>query len=256
MIVGTSGWQYPSWRGLFYPRELPQRDWLGHYAARFGCVEVNNTFYNLPTAETFAGWAERTPDDFRFALKLSRYLTHIRRLRDPDDPVQLFLERATPLAAKTGPLLLQLPPTMRCDVGRLAATLAAIPRRWRVAVEFRHPSWYTAEVTAVLRDRDAAMCLTDRRGRPVQPLLRSASWAFIRLHEGRAAPVPCYGDTALRSWVSRLSGLWKHGDDVHVFFNNDGRGCAVRDAVRFAGHARRAGWSTTRVPSLREAPVR
>jgi uncharacterized protein YecE (DUF72 family) len=119
-----------------------------------------------------------------------------------------------------------------------------------------HSSWYSGEVAALLRDRDAAMCLTDRRGRPVQPLRRTASWGFVRLHEGRAAPPPCYGDTALRSWVRRTSELWDRGEDVHVFFNNDGRGCAVRDAVRFAGHARRAGWATSRVPSLAEAAVR
>jgi uncharacterized protein YecE (DUF72 family) len=256
MLIGTSGWQYASWRGLFYPRDIPQRSWLEHYAARFACVEVNNTFYNLPSSETFASWAERTPPDFRFALKLSRYLTHVRRLREPADPVHLFLERAAPLAAKTGPLLLQLPPTMRCDVDRLAAVLAQIPQRWPVAVEFRHASWYTEEVTAVLRDRNAAMCLTDRRGRPLQPLRRTASWGFVRLHEGRATPLTCYGDTALRSWVRRVTELWALDEDVHVFFNNDGHGCAVRDAVRFAAHARRVGWATSRVPSLGEAPVR
>ena len=254
LIVGTSGWQYASWRGRFY-QGVPQREWLPHYADRFACVEVNNTFYNLPAATTFARWAEQTPADFRFALKLSRYLTHIRRLREPDDSVKLFLERAEPLAAKTGPLLLQLPPTMRCDIDRLAAALTAIPARWRVAVEFRHPSWYTDEVAALLKARDAAMCLTDRRGRPMQPLWRTSSWGFVRLHEGRAAPWPCYGDTALRSWVNRVADLWAPSDDVYVFFNNDPSGCAVRDAIRFAGHGRRAGWEATRVPPLNEAPA-
>ncbi len=253
MLIGTSGWQYASWRGLFYPPNTPQRSWLAHYAARFACVEVNSAFYNLPSSATFTSWAERTPDDFRFALKLSRYLTHVRRLREPTDAVNLFLERAAPLASKTGPLLFQLPPTMRCDVDRLAAVLAVIPQRWRVAVEFRHASWYTDEVTSVMRDRNAAMCLTDRGSRPVQPLRRTASWGLVRLHEGRAMPHPCYGDTALRSWVRRVSDLWTLDEDVHVFFNNDGHACAVRDAVRFAAHARHAGWATSRVPSLREA---
>jgi uncharacterized protein YecE (DUF72 family) len=254
MIVGTSGWQYASWRGRFY-RDVPQRAWLSHYASRFACVEVNNTFYNLPAETTFARWADQTPEDFTFALKLSRYLTHVRRLREPEVSVSLFLERAAPLAAKSGPLLLQLPPTMRCDVDLLAGALSAVPRRWQVAVEFRHPSWYTDEVAAVLGDRDAAMCLTDRRGRPVQPLWRTASWGFIRLHEGRATPSPCYGDTALQSWVTRIGQLWTVDQSVHVFFNNDPQGCAVRDAVRFAGRARRAGWDTTRVPALGEAPA-
>ncbi len=255
LIVGTSGWQYASWRGRFYPRGLPQRSWLEHYAHRFARVEVNNTFYNLPAAETFRRWSEETPADFRFALKLSRYLTHICRLREPEDSVALFLERAKPLAAKTGPLLLQLPPTMRCDVERLDAALAAFPRRWRIAVEFRHTSWYTDEVAACLRHHDAALCLTDRRGRPQQPMWRTSTWGFVRLHEGRATPYPCYGDTSLRSWVTRIADLWRPDDDVFAFFNNDPGGCAARDAVRFAHHAARAGLHATRVPDIREAPV-
>jgi uncharacterized protein YecE (DUF72 family) len=255
LIVGTSGWQYAAWRGRLYPAGVPQRSWLAHYAARFAAVEVNNTFYNLPSSDTFSRWAEQTPDDFRFALKLSRYLTHIRRLTEPEDAVRLFLERARPLAAKTGPLLLQLPPTMRCDVDRLARALSAFPSRWQVAVEFRHPSWYTDEVAALLRDHDAALCLTDRRGRPQQPLRRTASWGFVRLHEGTATPPPCYGDTALSSWARRIAGLWTADEDVHVFFNNDPEGCAVRDAVRFARLASRDGLHPTRVPGLREAPV-
>jgi uncharacterized protein YecE (DUF72 family) len=255
LVVGTCGWQYPSWRGRFYPRGLPQRSWLRRYAQGFACVEVNNTFYNLPTADTFRRWNEETPEDFRFVLKLSRYLTHIRRLREPDEPVRLFLERAQPLAGKTGPLLLQLPPTMRCDVDRLDGVLRAFPQRWRIAVEFRHPSWYIDEVAACLHARDAALCLTDRRGRPQQPPWRTSSWGFVRLHEGRATPRPCYGDTALRSWVSRIDHLWGANADVYVFFNNDPGGCAVRDAVRFARHAARAGLEPTRVPGSHEAPV-
>ena len=255
LIVGTSGWQYASWRGRLYPRDVPQRDWLQFYAGRFASVEVNNTFYNLPSAATFAHWAEQTPADFSFALKMSRYLTHVRRLREPEPAVELFLERAAPLRGKLGPLLIQLPPSMRCDTQRLAATLAAIPQRQRVAVEFRHASWYTDEVAAILERHDAALCLTDRRGKPLQPLRRTASWGFVRLHEGRASPWPRYGDASLRSWVNRIDALWARGDDVHVFFNNDPGGCAVRDAVRFASAARRAGWTTSRTPTLAQAPV-
>lgn len=255
LTIGTSGWQYASWRGRFYPHGVPQRDWLEHYAARFACVEVNNTFYNLPARETFARWAAGTPDDFRFVMKMSRYLTHVRRLREPEDSVRLFLERSAPALPKTAALLLQLPPTLRADLPLLARTLAAFPSAVRVAVEFRHRSWYTDECTAMLRAHGAALCLTDRRGRPQQPLTRTAEWGFVRLHEGRSTPAPCYGDTALRSWARRIARLWDPDDEVFVFFNNDPGGCAVRDAVRFAGLARRAGMRTTRVPPLREAPV-
>ena len=255
LIVGTSGWQYASWRDRFYPRGAPQRSWLAHYAERFACVEVNNTFYNLPKAETFAHWGEETPADFTFVLKLSRYLTHIRRLRDPVDSVNLFLERSRPLAAKTGPLLLQLPPSMRADPELLDAALRAFPSETRVSVEFRHASWYTDEVMTVLRRHDAALTLTDRRGRPLQPLVRTASWGFVRLHEGRATPYPCYGPTALRSWVERIARLWARDERVYVFFNNDPLGCAVHDAVLFARAAERRGLDPTRVPALREAPA-
>lgn len=144
---------------------------------------------------------------------------------------------------------------MRCDPDRLDGALREFPRRWRVAVEFRHTSWYTEEVAAILRSHEAALCVTDRRGRPLQPLWRTASWGFVRLHEGRATPVPCYGETALRSWVARIAELWPDDADVHVFFNNDPRGCAVRDAVRFAGYAAAAGLRPSRVPRLDEAPV-
>ena len=255
LIVGTSGWQYASWRGRFYPRGLAQRSWLAHYAERFACVEVNNTFYNLPAAETFERWGEQTPADFRFVLKLSRYLTHIRRLREPEELGQALPGTGRPLAAKTGPLLLQLPPTMQCDLVQLDAALTAFPSRWRIAVEFRHSSWYTADVAACLRDHDAALCLTDRRGQPRQPLWRTSTWGFVRFHEGRATPYPCYGDTSLRSWVARIAGLWSPEHDVYAFFNNDPGGCAVRDAVRFAHHASAAGLRPTRVPGVEEAPV-
>ena len=255
LIVGTSGWQYTSWRGRLYPRGLAQRRWLTHYSERFACVEVNNTFYNLPAAQTFERWGAETPADFTFVLKLSRYLTHVRRLREPEDPVRLFLEHSAPLATRTAALLLQLPPTMRCDIGLLDRALAAFPDGCRVAVEFRHPSWFTAEVAACLRDHEAALCLADRRGRPQQPMWRTASWGFVRLHEGRARPHPCYGDVSLRSWVARISDLWTADEDVYAFFNNDPGGCAVRDAIRFAGHARRGGLRPTRVPDISEAAV-
>lgn len=254
--VGTSGWQYASWRDAFYPHQVPQRRWLQHYAQRFACVEVNNTFYNLPAAQSFTRWAEETPADFQFSLKVSRYLTHIRRLREPQASIDLFLERAQHLGDKLGPLLVQLPPTLRCDVERLDAALRAFPSRLRVAVEFRHNSWYTEEVASVLRERRATLCITDRLGRPLQPMWRTAPWGFVRLHEGRAAPPPCYGDRSLQSWVDRIASLWEASEEVHVYFNNDPRGCAVRDAVRLAAIARRRGMSVTRVPSAAEVQVR
>lgn len=255
VFVGTSGWQYASWRGRFYPRGVAQARWLDHYAARFVVVEVNNTFYRLPERRTFEDWAARAPAGFLFVCKVSRFLTHVKRLRDPDEPVSRFLDRLAGLGDRTGPVLLQLPPTLRRDVDRLAAVLDRFGGV-RTAVEFRHPSWFDDGVMALLEDHDAALCLTDRESRVIGPVLRTASWAYVRLHAGRARPRPCYGWAALAHWAERLAGLWGPDDAAFVFFNNDGHACAVRDAVRFAGAARRAGLAATRVPAEEEVSVR
>jgi len=146
LYVGTSGWQYRHWKEVFYPPKLPQRGWLEYFAKRFQTTEVNNTFYNLPDASVFEHWEKVAPHDFLFALKMSRFLSHLKRLRDPEEPVERFLERARRLGGKRGPILIQLPPSMRVDAGRLKTTLAAFPASERVAVEFRHESWFVPEV--------------------------------------------------------------------------------------------------------------
>lgn len=256
LYVGTSGWQYRDWRGVFYPQGLAMRQWLDHYASRFRTVEVNNTFYRLPPPETFAGWAALLPEDFVMVLKLSRYLTHYRQLLEPEEPVNRFLAAAAPLGHRMGPLLLQLPPTLRVDVARLADTLDRFPDGVRVAVEFRHPSWFDEEVASLLASRNAAFCLVDRRSRPFGPLWRTADWAYVRFHEGRARPSPCYGDSALSRWADRLAERWGPDEEVFAFFNNDPRGCAVRDAARFARRAARAGFEPTRVPRPGEIRLR
>lgn len=249
--VGTSGWQYRDWRGVLYPDDLPVRRWLEHYVGAFATVEVNSTFYRLPPTETFASWARTLPAGFVMALKASRYLTHIKRLGDPAEPVARFLERAAPLGAHLGPVLVQLPPNLKVDAPRLADALDRFPRTCRVAVELRHPSWFDDTVAELLAERNVALCLTDRGSRVLGPLWRTADWGYVRFHEGRANPRPCYGDAALGHWVERLAERWPGDEDVFVYFNNDPRGCAVRDAVRFAHLARRGGLQPSRVPSRR-----
>ena len=252
LYVGTSGWQYPDWRLTFYPREVPQRELLRHYAERFGTVELNNSFYRLPEASSFRRWREETPDDFVVAVKMSRFLTHLKRLRDPEEPAARFLERAGELGPKLGPILVQLPPRMRADPERLAATLDCFPERTRVAVEFRDDSWYDDRVRAVLERHGAALCLADSPRRRT-PEWRTAPWGFVRFHEGRASPHPCYGRRALATWAERIAGLWP-GADVYCYFNNDTHACAVRDATVFAGLAREAGLSPSRVPESPHRP--
>jgi uncharacterized protein YecE (DUF72 family) len=252
--IGTSGWQYRDWRGPFYPPGLPLDRWLEWYAARFATVESNNAFYRLPERRTFEAWAERTPDDFVMAVKVSRYLTHIKRLRAPAEPVARFAGRVRGLGPKLGPVLLQLPPQLRCDRDRLAATLDRFPSEFRVAVEFRHESWFRDEIRQLLVDRGAALCLADRRG-VLGETWRTADWTYLRFHEGRARPRPSYGRAALAAWARRLAASWSPAEDCFVYFNNDHGAAAPRDAARFAHLVGRVGLQPSRVPSVRSIPV-
>jgi uncharacterized protein YecE (DUF72 family) len=254
LFIGTSGWQYRHWRGRFYPEKLAQRTWLEYYAARFDTVEVNNAFYRLPERSTFERWRATVPEGFVVAVKASRFLTHIRRLREPAEPVARLLERATALGEKLGPVLLQLPPDMKVELGRLDETLAQFPRSVRVVVEARHESWFTPEFAALLRERDAALCLADSPRRRT-PLWRTASFGYVRFHEGRASPHPCYGRKALSSWAARIGELFSAEEDVFAYFNNDPLACALRDALRFAELAAAEGLVPTSVPGRSEVAV-
>ncbi|WP_051167822.1 DUF72 domain-containing protein [Actinoplanes sp. N902-109] len=243
--MGTSGWQYRDWRGedRLYPPDLPQRLWLEKFAESFATVEVNNAFYRLPEKATFESWRTRTPAGFCFAVKMSRYLTHIKRLKEPAEPVARFLDRAAGLGDKLGPVLIQLPPTLKVDVAALDETLGLFPREVRVAVEPRHDSWWIEQVRDVLAAHNAALSWADRKGRPVTPLWVTADFGYLRLHEGRAKPWPHYGRTALGTWLDRVPGV-----PTYVYFNNDPGGAAVTDATTMAGLARRRGLDVTRTP--------
>lgn len=249
LIVGTSGWQYRDWKDRFYAG-VPQRGWLEHYAGRFATVEINAAFYRLPAATVFERWRARTPGDFVMAVKASRFLTHIKRLREPGEPVRRLLDAARGLGDRLGPVLLQLPPTLRADAGLLADCLAAFPPEVRVAVEPRHVSWWTDEVREVLTEHSAALCWADRCGRPITPLWRTAGWGYVRFHEGAAEPWPHYGDDSLRIWAERLS-AWPVGAEVFAYFNNDPGGAAITDAARLAGLVAASGRPVTRFPDRR-----
>jgi uncharacterized protein YecE (DUF72 family) len=257
VFIGTSGWQYADWRGRLYPKGLAQAGWLAYYAARFQTVEVNNAFYRLPEASTFERWRDTTPDDFVVGVKASRYLTHIRRLKEPAEPVQRLMDRASHLGPKLGPVLLQLPANFKVDLGALGETLEMFPSEVRVAFEPRHESWYQESTAQLLADHEAAFCLSDSpasRARKT-PLWRTARWGYVRFHEGRATPHPCYGTTALHTWAERLAERWDRSDDLYAYFNNDHGGCAVRDAHRLALALAKVGLEPTRVPTAREATL-
>jgi uncharacterized protein YecE (DUF72 family) len=251
VIIGTSGWQYRDWRGRFYPQKLPQRLWLEHYAQHFATVESNNAFYRLPELETFQKWRERTPPDFRWAVKASRFLTHIKRLREPAEPVSRLMGRAAGLQERLDTVLLQLPPTLQADVDLLRECLVQFPGGTRVAVEPRHESWRTDDIRALLERYGAALCWADRGENPVSPLWRTTDWGYLRLHTGAVGWG--YRPDTLQLWADRLAEAWSDQDDVLVYFNNDPGGAAVVDAVVFAGAVRRAGRTATRVPTLEQA---
>ena len=265
LLVGTSGWQYRDWRGPLYPAGVPQRRWLEYYASQYATVENNGSFYRLPARETFADWQARVPAGFVMAVKASRYLTHIRRLRDPAEPVARLLAAAAGLGDRLGPVLLQLPPTLPADPAALAQCLTEFARhprpaggpggRVRVAVEPRHQSWWTGEVREVLAEHNAALCWADQLGRPVTPLWRTAGWGYLRFHQGAARPWPRYGQQALRSWAARLAGAWPATAEVYVYFNNDPGGAAIADSVAFAAAARRAGLTVSRTPEPAASPA-
>lgn len=248
LLVGTSGWQYKDWRGRFYPTGMPQRVWLEYFAEHFGTVEVNNAFYRLPERETFEQWRARTPADFCVAVKMSRYLTHIKRLRDAAEPVSRFLGRAEALGDRLGPVLLQLPPNLPAGADLLEDALEQFPASVRVAVEPRHRSWWTTEVRSMLERHHAALSWADRRGRPVTPLWRTAEWGYLRMHEGAARPRPRYGRAALVSWLDRVGEAFGNldRDDVYVYFNNDHGGAAIVDANAFGDLAARRNFAVSR----------
>jgi uncharacterized protein YecE (DUF72 family) len=255
--IGTSGWQYGHWRGRLYPRGLPTDQWFERYAEVFDTVELNVTFYRQPRPAVFESWARRAPEGFLFAVKASRFLTHIRRLRAPRESVERLMEGASRLGSHLGPILVQLPPDMPAEPARLDETLAAFPRDVRVTVEPRHASWFTDEVREILRRRGAALCWADRRGprTPADPTWATAPWAYVRFHGGRGLPPGCYGERALAGWLERLRAAWPAEADHFLYWNNDHRGCAPRDAAVFAQLARRAGLAVMRTPEPRSMPV-
>jgi uncharacterized protein YecE (DUF72 family) len=232
--IGCSGWNYAHWRnGVFYPPRCPPRRWLAFYAERFDTVEVNSTFYRLPKRPAVARWAEEAPDGFLFAVKVSRYVTHIKRLRDVGRHLPLLLERIEPLceAGKLGPLLWQLPPTFERDDGRLAVALGELPGDLRHAFEFRHASWFAPEVMGLLREHGIALVIADRPEiRPFQTHELTADFTFVRFHHGSRGRGGNYSDSELAEWAETIRG-WAGRGDVYAYFNNDWEGYALRNAL-------------------------
>jgi uncharacterized protein YecE (DUF72 family) len=227
--IGCSGWNYKHWREAVYPPRLPPRRWLEHYATLFDTVEVNATFYRLPTRSAVANWVEQSPLDFLFAIKASRYLTHIRRLTDLRDGLATFYDRIEPLvrSPKLGPVLWQLPQTFHRNDERLAAALAALPPG-RHCFEFRHASWFADDVYALLREHGAALVIGDAPKRPFQTHELTADWTFVRFHYGHRGRNGNYSERELEEWARRFE-EWRRRVDVYAYFNNDWNAYAVKN---------------------------
>jgi uncharacterized protein YecE (DUF72 family) len=228
--IGCSGWSYDDWRGGLYPEGLPHRRWLERYAESFDTVEINATFYRLPKPETVAGWVDQVPADFLFAVKASRYLTHMKRLREIADGVARFWEPLEPLRRghRLGPVLWQLPENFERDDDVLAAALRVLPPAQH-CFEFRHPSWFAAGVRELLAEHGASLAIGDDKRRPLPAVKPAGEIAYLRLHYGSRGRDGNYSDTELGGWRRRIAG-WRSRRQVFVYLNNDWRGFAPANA--------------------------
>lgn len=224
--IGTSGYQYDHWKNVFYPSDIPKKQWFDYYTQHFDTVEINNTFYHLPQASTFDDWREAAPKDFLYVLKFSQYGTHMKRLKDPDDTIGAFLSNADHLKTCLGPILVQLRPNWSVNPERLDAFLDCAPKDHRWAVEFRDPSWLCDDIYTILRDHNAALCIHDMI--EDHPQVITADWVYLRFHGEHYAG--CYSEQHLRRTADTISGMQAHGYDVFAYFNNDAQGFAVDNA--------------------------
>ncbi len=228
--IGCSGWIYRHWRGLFYPEKLAQKRWFAHYAATFGTVELNTSFYHLPKEDTFTKWREQAPSGFRYAVKASRFITHMKKLKDCDEPLDTLLVRARNLGPTLGPILYQLPPSLHLDLDRLEAFISILPRDFVHVFEFRHNSWLSDELLALLERRGVSFCAHDMP-RLITPRRAVGPAAYVRFHGGTGKYVGRYPDETLLAWTDWIVGEALGGRDVWCYFNNDIGGHAVEDAL-------------------------
>jgi uncharacterized protein YecE (DUF72 family) len=227
--IGCSGWHYEHWRGLYYPKDLPKPKWLLLYGQQFDTVELNNTFYRLPLEKAFNTWRESTPDNFVFAVKVSRFITHIKRLRNLDASVDNFLSRAAFLKEKLGPLLYQLPPSMKRNDELLQSFLSTLPSKHQHVIEFRHESWIDEAVFDILRRHNVGLCVFDMHGIRC-PLIVTSDFAYIRFHGSEGLYWSSYSGEELARWAQRIARLGRNLRITYIYFNNDAEAFAIENA--------------------------
>ncbi|HEY3375002.1 MAG TPA: DUF72 domain-containing protein [Candidatus Aquicultor sp.] len=231
LFIGTAGWSYKHWKEVFYSPDLPQTQWLAFYARHYSTVEINNSFYRLPTRETFARWYEETPPEFVFSVKASRYITHVKKLTGIEDAWHKFIENAQGLQEKLGPILFQFPANLHINSMKLHGFLEMLPGDRRYAFEFRHPSWFTGEIYALLEETGAALVIADSPNWP-EVIKITAPFTFIRMHGGKALYGSNYTLDELRMWAEKIAGFLDRRLDVYVYFNNDAFGYATINATQ------------------------
>ncbi|MDX1695041.1 MAG: DUF72 domain-containing protein [Ketobacteraceae bacterium] len=225
--IGTSGYHYDHWKSVFYPESIKKTEWFSYYSERFSTVEINNTFYKLPSIKTFESWHDQAPNNFRYAIKYSQYATHSKRLKDPEQPLETFLSNAEHLKSFLGPILVQLPGNWKANPDRLEAFLKAAPGRHRWTLEFRDPSWLNEDCYRILRDHNAALCIQDMLDD--HPREITANWLYMRFHGDHYGG--SYTKKQLRGEADFIKDHLDEGRDVYVYFNNDKDGYAVQNAL-------------------------
>lgn len=228
--IGTSGWHYMHWVGPFYPQKFSPSEFLPFYSVHFKTAEINNSFYRLPSSDTVKSWRDATPDNFIFSMKASRYLAHMKKLKDPVEPVAAFLQRAAILGPKLGPILFQLPPNWHCNCDRLRSFLDILPSGYRYAFEFRDPSWFTDSVYRALEEKNTALCMYHLQGFQ-SPKVITADFIYIRLHGPEKAYSGNYETQALQGWAGAFSAWRRKGREIFCYFDNDQNGYAAVNAM-------------------------
>jgi uncharacterized protein YecE (DUF72 family) len=227
--IGTSGWNYKHWREAFFPKDLPTKEWLSYYVQKFHTVEINNSFYQLPTAETFQNWYKKTPDDFIFSVKASRYITHMKKLNEPKEALRNFMDRVSILREKLGPILFQLPPRWKCNEDRLANFIQLLPKDLRYTFEFRDQSWWNTEIYNILNEYNIAFCIYELAG-TLAPKQVTADFVYIRLHGPGDKYQGSYDQDILAGWMGAFSSWVKQGKEIFCYFDNDENGYAAQNA--------------------------
>jgi uncharacterized protein YecE (DUF72 family) len=228
--IGTSGWHYEHWEGRFYPDRMPKSRWLEFYSGHYTTVELNNSFYRLPSIEAFTRWRNTVPDGFKFAVKMSRFITHIKRLKDAEEPLLMFLSHADYLEEKLGPLLYQLPPNMKCDYPLLERFLSVLPQRYCHIFEFRHVSWLNDDVFELLWKYNAGLCVFDMPDLTC-PLVTTSDTGYIRFHGSQGLYSSFYSDEEMMAWTKRIREIRRDLSEIYIYFNNDAEAYAVLNAA-------------------------